>query len=237
VSASQRSFERQVSVFLGGMAAELPSGRSSPPQAMLRRARVHMTATAVVGAAFVAMTIILGTLATRGLLIGHGSLPAPSLLGGAGTLGTGRAGDRVANAGSVPVGVAPAGSEGDLIGPYEGFEGAYDRLVGRRGPDGGSWGGPVSRDGTGRWSDHHAPPPGSSGGASGGMSGSGGTGWAPPPPIWVGGTTGGLPPLPDPGLASMSDGGSIGDAVVTGGDATDPTDRAGRHRHGRATDR
>jgi hypothetical protein len=200
MSASGRSFERDVALFLGGMADELPSGRSVPPQAMLRRARVHMTATAVVGAVFVAMTIILGTLASRGLLIGDGSFPGPALIGGAG-FGDGSNASRAGTASRSGTPAVMPDALGPLSGAFDGYEGSYDRSVGGKGPDGGSWGGPVSRGATGG----HSQPPGSGGDPSGGTSGSGGagsggTGWQPiPPPIWAGGSTGGFGPVPNPG--------------------------------------
>ena len=226
MSTYERSFERQVAAFLGGMAEELPSGRGVPPRAMLRRAHVHMTATAVAGAVFVAITIVLGTLATRGLLGGHGSFPAPSLIGGAGLLGDGTNGGRGTN-GRGTLG-AIAGAPGQLAG----VEGSYERSAVRSGPDGGSWGGPAARGPKGRVASGRTQQSGTGGDASGGGRDTGGTGWE-PPPIWIGGSAGSFPPAPDPGLPSFGGvGGAIGDGVAPSGDAK-RTGPHGGHRHHR----
>ena len=82
MSAEHVSFERQVALFLGGMADEVALGPRTPPRPMLRRARLHMAASVMAAGLILAVAAVLGTLVTHGLLGGHGPLNTHGQTGG-----------------------------------------------------------------------------------------------------------------------------------------------------------
>ena len=65
MSAEPMSFERQVALFLGGMADEVALGPRTPPRPMLRRARLHMATSFTAAALIVAAAVVLAIVSTR----------------------------------------------------------------------------------------------------------------------------------------------------------------------------
>ena len=67
MSAGPMSFERQVALFLGGMADEVALGPRTPPRPMLRRARQHMATSIAAAALIVVVVAVLAIASMRGL--------------------------------------------------------------------------------------------------------------------------------------------------------------------------
>jgi hypothetical protein len=231
VSAEPMAFERQVAMFLGGMAEEVALGPRTPPRTMLRRARLHMATSITAAALIVAVAVVLAIATTRGLVGAHGPFHMGALTRG--SLGSSGVIVRPAAPGRMGGALDPGSlGQGGLFGGLEGPYGPYGGLGGRRGPDGGVWGRTPSRHGSDVGGSGRGAGNGSGyrGGTEGGSPGSPPR-WL-PPPGWGGETVGhvpiGIPPSDGWGATGATQGGASAQ-VATG----EP--RRAHQRHRRAT--